>query len=493
MRRNIVLGLVAVVLGTWCGVGAELVVAVSTEPPGLDPTTNAAAVIKLLLHHNVYECLVQFDAQASLHGQLAASWTVSEDGMEYTFYLREGVTFHDGTPCDGEAVRASFLRALDPKTGHPNRTFFSSIAEIVARGNTVTFKLRSPYAPFLALLALGDSVVVPAGRTDLAVRPVGTGPFRFGEWRPADRLILHRQGGYYLPDRPRVERVVFRFIPDPAAQLAALRAGDVDLITEVSPEIAFALAANPAFRVVSGPSNVVQVMATNTARSPVDRLAVRQALAHAIDRRAIIDQVFFGFGTPIGSHLTPAVPYYADMTWVYPYDPVRARHLLAAVGASGLSLKMVLPSNYAQHVRTGEFIAAQLREVGVKVTIELVDWNTWLDRVFGRADYDLTVIGHIGRADPALMLTPYGADRLDYYFRRGWRSEEVEVLLARGMVSAHPEERAEIYRRVQEILAVEAVNYYVQDMAAIHILRKGVTGVEVFPIYVLDLTTVEAG
>ncbi|MBC7221060.1 ABC transporter substrate-binding protein [Candidatus Bipolaricaulota bacterium] len=487
--------LALLVLGTVAAApAAELAIAVSTEPPGLDPTTNAAAVIKLLLHHNLYECLVQFDAQANLHGQLAASWEVSEDSRVYTFRIREGVVFHDGTPCDGEAVRASFLRSLDPQTGNPNRAFFEPIENIVVEGLTVSFQLRYPYAPFLALLALGDSVVVPAHRADLAQHPVGTGPFAMAEWRPTDRLILRRFDGYYLPDRPKVERIVFRFIPGPAAQLAALRAGDVDLIAEVTPEIAFALSTNSLFRVVSGPSNVVQLMAINNVRPPLDRVEVRRALAHAIDRQAVIDQVFFGFGTPIGSHLTPAVPYYADMTHVYPYDPVEARRLLAAAGyGGGLALRMVLPSNYAQHVRTGEFIAAQLREVGVRVTIELVDWNTWLDRVFTQADYDLTVVGHPGRADPALMLTGYGADRPDYYFRRGWRNEELESLLGLGMVTPDPGTRRAIYARVQEILAEEAVNYYIQDMAAIHAMRKGILGVEVFPIYVLDLTRAEAG
>lgn len=475
-------------------VGGELTVAVSTEPPGLDPTTNAAAVIKLLLHHNVYECLVQFDAQTQLHGQLAVSWEVSEDGLRYTFYLREGVLFHDGTPCDGEAVRASFLRTLDPQTGHPNRSFYAAVTDVTSAGNAVQFVLSRPYAPFLTLLALGDSVVVPANQADLALRPVGTGPFRFEDWRPADRLTLVKNEAYYLGEIPHLERVTFRFIPDPSAQLAALRAGDVDVVAEVTPEIAFALSQDPRYTVVWGPSNVIQILGINNARPPLDKLPVRQAIAHAIDRERIIAQVFYGYGTPIGSHLTPAVPYYVNLTHLYPYDPEVARGLLrTAEHGNSLSLRMVLPSNYSQHVRTGEFIAAQLGAVGIRVSIELVDWNTWLDRVFSQADYDLTVVGHPGRVDPALMLTPYGAGRLTYYFRRGWRSEEVETLLVEGETTADPELRRAIYARVQEILAEEVVNYYIQDMAAILVLRSGVGGVEVFPVYVLDLTKAWAG
>lgn len=492
-KRMLIYGVLVVGLSLALG-GTELAIAVSTEPPGLDPTINAAAVIKLLLHHNVYECLVQFDAEADLNGQLATSWTVSENGLEYSFLLREGVSFHDGTPCDAEAVRRSFLRTLDPTTGHPNRSFYATVQEVIADGNSVRFILKQPHAPFLSLLAIGDSVIVPAHRDDLALRPVGTGPFRFVEWRPADRLVLERNSSYYFKDIPHLDRVTVRFIPDPSAQLAALRAGDVDLVAEVTPEIGFALQLDPRYTVVSGPSNVVQIMAINNARPPLDRIDVRRALAHAIDRATLIEQVFFGFGTPIGSHLTPAVPFYADMTHLFPYDPIAAKRLLAQAGYDGgLALRMVLPSNYAQHVRTGELIVAQLAAVGIRATVELVDWNSWLDRVFSKADYDLTVIGHPGRADPALMLTGYAADRRDYYFRRGWSSEELEALLVQGASTADADLRRVIYGRVQEILAEEVVNYYIQDMAAIHVMLAHVRGVAVMPVYVLDLTKVEAG
>ncbi len=488
MKRVIVLLMLVVVTGGWAD---ELRVAISTEPPGLDPTTHAAGVIKLLLHHNVYECLVQFDAQAGIHGQLATAWEVSEDGTEYTFHLREGVRFHDGTPCDAEAVRRSFLRTMDPETGHPNRVFYEVIENVLADDpSTVRFVLKEPYAPFLALLALGDSVIVPAHRDDLARHPMGTGPYRFVERRPADRLILVRNEHYYEEGLPKVERLVFRFIPDPSAQLAALRAGDVDLVAEVTPEIAYALQADARFRVISGPSNLVQLLAIHNARPPLDQLEVRQAIAHAIDRRAIIEQVFFGFGTPIGSHLTPAVPYYVDMTGLYPHDPRQARELLQQAGVGlPLRLRMILPG-YPQHVRTGELIAAQLAAVGFEVRIELVDFSTWMDRVFGQADYDLTVIAHHGRADPALMLTGYSAERPDYYFRRGWISAELDALLEEGAITVDPARRASIYARIQEILAEDVVNYFIQDMDAILALRAGVYGVEVFPIYVLDFTRV---
>ncbi len=475
------------------GSGAnELRVAVATEPPGLDPTTNAAAVIRQLLHYNLYEGLVQVDEKGELNPQLARSWQVSDDGRTYTFQLRDGVLFHDGTALDAEVVAASFRRAQDPQIGHPRQEQYEIIETIeVVDQLEVRFHLREPQAAFLSLLALGESVIVPTNADELARNPVGTGPFQLREWRPADRLVLERNADYYVPGLPKLDRVEFRFIRDPAAQRRALLAGNVDVVIEVTPEVAVELAARPGFAVISGPSNLVQVLSINNGRPPLDQLAVRQALAHAVDRRRIIDQVFFGYGTAVGSHLTPALPYYVDLVDLYPHDPSRARQLLADAGhEGGLSLTLTLPSNYAQHVRTGEAIAAQLEEVGVEVRIQLVDWATWLERVFSQGDYDLTVIGHPGRLDPALMLSVYGSQRPDYYFRREWESAELNQLLEEGAVELDRERRQEIYRRAQEILAEEVVNVYLQDMDAILAMRETVRGVVILPIYALDLTDV---
>ena len=470
---------------------SQLVVAVATEPPSLDPTTNAAAVIDLLLHHNLYENLVQVTPSGELQGQLAASWEISQDGRVYTFHLREGVLFHDGTPCDAAAVRESFLRLMDPATGIPHPEYFQDIAAIETPERlTVRFILKQPDPAFLPTLALGDAVVTPPDE-DLAIHPVGTGPFRFSEWRPGDRLILEENPNYYLPGIPKLVRVEFRFIPDPSAQLAALQAGDVDLVVDLTPEIAATLVGTPGVRLVSGPMNLVQILAINTARAPFSDLRVRQALSYAVDRDEIIELVSFGFGTPIGSHIPLGTPYYADMTWLYPHDPDRARELLAEAGyPGGFSATLTLPENYTFHVRTGEVIAAQLARVGIQVQIRLVDWPTWLERVFAQADYDLTVIGHPWKLDPAPMLTGYGPERLDYYFRRGWQSQELDRLLSLGAALMDEGARKAIYTVCQYLIAREAVNVFIQDPHRILAAREGIEGLSVYPLYVLDLSGV---
>ncbi len=470
---------------------SELVVAVSTEPPSLDPTTNAAAVIDLLLHHNLYEGLVEVDARGEIHGQLARSWEVSPDGLSYTFHLREGVRFHNGEPCDAEAVRKSFLRALDPRTGHPHPEYFQNIAAIeVLDPLTVRFVLAEPDPAFLAVLALADGVIVPPGEP-LANHPIGTGPFRFADWRPGDRLVLVKNPDYYLPGVPHLEQLTFRFLPDPAAQLAALRAGDVQVVVDLAPELAAGLSGSPDFQIVSGPMNLVQILAINTARAPFSQLPVRQALACAVNREEIIELVSFGYGTPIGSHIPTGTPFYADLTWLYPHDPARARELLEEAGyGSGFSTTITLPENYVLHVRTGEVIAAQLSQVGIQARLELVDWGTWLERVFAQADYDLTVIGHPWKLDPAPMLAGYGPQRPDYYFRRGWHSPELDQLLELGERLVEPEARRALYTVCQYIIAREAVNVFLQDPHRLVAARSDVQGLSVYPIYVLDLTGV---
>lgn len=474
--------------------GGELRVAVSTEPPSLDPTTNAAAVIRLLLQHNIYENLLTLDENGAFQPMLARTWEISPDGLSYTFRLHEGVLFHDGSACDAEAVRRSFTRAKDPQRGVVHPHLFQVIERIeVLDDHTLRFVLTRPDASFLTLLALGDAVVVP-DRDDLGRNPVGTGPFRFERWDPGYQLRLGRNPRYRDPGKPKLETVVFRFIADPAGQLAALRVGDVEAVAEVTPEIAQGLASDPRFRVLSAPQDLVQILAINKNRPPFQDLRVRQALALAVDREELIRLVSLGYASPVGSHLAPSVPYFADMTWVYPHDPARARALLVEAGyPQGVSATLVLPANYVFHVRTGEILAAQLARVGFRLELILVDWPTWLERVYGQGDYDLTVIGHVGRVDPALTLVFYGPDRPEYYFRRGWENPELNDLLRRGAVVADPRARQSIYTVAQYLIARDVVNVFLQAPHRILAFREGVRGVRLTTLYVLPLAEAEKG
>ncbi len=470
----------------------SIVIAVPDEPPSLDPTTNAAAAIDQILNQNVYEGLVRVNPSGEIEPALAESFEVSPDGLTYTFHLRHGVVFHNGEPFTAKDVLATFTRDKDPAYGHPHPEYYTYIQKIDAPDPyTVIFHLDQVDAAFISLLALGDSVILPANLPpDIKNHPVGTGPFKFMEWKLGDHLTLVRFSKYYREGVPKLDKVIFRFMPDQASALAALLSGGVDIVARVPAEIALGVKGNSEIETVAGPQNLVQILAINNARAPLNDLRIRQAIAYALDRNEIIQGSMFGYGTPIGTHLTPASPYYVDLTGLYPHNPDKARALLAAAGyPNGFSTTLTLPQNYAIHVRTGEIIADQLSRVGIKVKIELIDWGQWLSRVYHQADYDLTVIGHIGKLDPGLMLTGYSREREDYYFRRGYDNPTLDDLLDRGMRTLDMDKRKKIYAQAEEIIARDVVNYFIQDPDQIFLLKKGITGFSLYPIYLINVTT----
>jgi peptide/nickel transport system substrate-binding protein len=483
------LGSAILCLTTWAR--TDLIVAVPDEPPSLDPTVNASAAIDQILQQNVYEGLVQVTPAGAIEPALADSFEISPDGRTYTFFLRKGVVFHDGSPFTADDVVATFLRDMAPGNAHPHPEYYTYVEKIEASDSyTVIFRMSQVDTSFLSLLALGDSVILPEEYPEtLALHPIGTGPFRFLGWTMGESLRLERFSDYYLPYEGLIETVVFRFIPDSATAYAALLAGDVDLLAKVPAELAIGVADDQRFVTIAGPQNLVQMMAINKERIPFSDLRVRQAMAHAVDRIAIIDGTMFGYGIPLGSHMTPASPYYVDLTGLYPHDLAVARRLLADAGyPDGFTATLTLPQNYEIHVRTGEILTDQLAQIGINLRIDVIEWGQWLSRVYGQADYDLTVIGHVGKLDPAAMLSDYGPGCEGYYYRRGYRNATLDTLLEEGRRTVDETRRWEIYAQAQEIIARDVVNLFIQDPYQIFIARQGVQGLETYPIYLIDLT-----
>ena len=471
----------------------ELVVAVPAEPPQLDPTTNAAAAIDQIVNHNIYEGLVMTDSKGNIVPGLAESWDISDDGLVYTFYLRKGVKFHDGHELTSADVVYTFERNRNPETGVPHPEYYATIESIEALGDyTVQFTLSQVTAQFLATLGLGDSVVLPNGAgEELKNQPNGTGPFKFVEWVAGDHITLERFEDYWQADIPYLDEGIFKFIPDPSAALAALQAGNVDVVVRMDAAAALTIREAPGLKVISGPQNLVQIMAINNSREPFNDVRVRQAIAYAINKDEVIQGTMFGYGTPIGSHLTPVSPYYIDLNWMYPYDPEKAQELLAEAGyPGGFEATLRLPQPYDLHIKTGEVIADQLERVGIKLNLEIIEWGRWLEEVHKNADYDLTIIGHIGKMDPAADMSGYGPERPEYYFRRGWDNPWLDKLMELGVSTANFQERLKIYAIVQYIIAEEAVNYFIQDPHQLVGMAENVQGFEIFPIYVADVTHV---
>jgi peptide/nickel transport system substrate-binding protein len=467
--------------------GGTLTIALAAEPSGLDPTTNPSAAIKRVVHHNLLESLLKVDRTGGVVPALAKSYQVSKDGKEYSFTLYPGIKFHDGKPCTAEDVKYSFERLLDPKTAAPYRMYYESIESIqVVDPLTVRFKMKKVDSNFLFNVARGDAVIVPRQGIDrLKSAPIGTGPFKLAEWKRGDSVTMVRNPDYYRKGIPYLDRVVFKFIPDPSAQLAALRAGDVDVIAyDLAPENAPALEKDPRFKVLRGNTTTDVIMAMNHSRKPFNDRRVRQAITLAVDRQAVIQGAVAGYGTPIGSHMDPTNPYYVDLSGLYPYNPEKARQLLAEAGyPHGFEAVLKLPAPYAYARRSGEIIADQLSRVGIKLNLEVIQMGQWVDRVFKNADYDLTIIGH---AEP-LDIEIYG--RPNYYFR--YDNPKFREIMKKAEGEMEVKARKKIYEQAQRMLADDFVNVYLFVYPALPAMKKEVMNWwKDYPTIVVDATEV---
>ncbi len=340
---------------------SSLTVGVQLEPPVLDPTVNASASIGAVVFPSIFEGLVRIGPGWRIEPALATAWTISADGRTYVFRLRPHVRFSDGSPLDAAAVRFSLLRAVASGSLNPQRTLLDAIDAVTVRDPlTVAVQLRRPDFTLLQVLGLSAAVIVsPRSAGNDAVRPIGTGPFRFAEWRRGDAIVLARNPHYWGPE-PLLARVTFKVIADPNAAIDAVLTGDVDVYPAFpAPEAVARFARDPRFTVQTVLSEAKTIVAINNRRQPFRDRRVRRALAYAIDRNAIIDAAMFGFGAPIGSHYTRADPGYVDLTGEYPYDPARARSLLAQAGyPRGFSASLAVPPlSYAE--RTAEIVAAE--------------------------------------------------------------------------------------------------------------------------------------
>ncbi len=448
----------------------DITVALQLEPPNLDPTAGAAEAIDSVVYLNVFEGLTRFTADGSVVPHLAESWDVSEDGLVYTFRLHDGVTFHDGTSFDAEDVKFSLDRARAPDSTNAQKTLFAQIADVaVTDPLTVQVTLSQPNGALPFNLAWGDAVIVaPESAATNATNPVGTGPFQFEQWVQGDRVELVRSDTYW-GEAPLLERATFRFISDPSAAFAAVLAGDVDVFTGYpAPENLAQFEADPSFQVLVGSTEGETILAMNHARPPFDNVLVRQAVAHAIDRQAIIEGAMFGYGTPVGTHFAPHHPAYLDLTAQSAYDPDRARALLAEAGfPDGFATTLRLPPPaYAR--RGGEILASQLRAVGIEAEITNVEWAQWIEEVFTNKNFDLTIVSHTEPMDIGIYANP------DYYFQ--YDSPEFQGIMADLTAATDDASRITLMQAAQRRIAEDFVNGFLFQLPMLTVAKAGVQG-----------------
>ena len=463
----------------------NITVALQLEPPHLDPTSAAAGAIDQVLYSNVFEGLTRFMADGSIVPGLAKSWKISEDGLTYTFSLQGGVTFHDGTTMDAEDVKFTFDRILADDSANAQKALYAAISSVeVLDPLTVRMTLSEPNGNMLFNLAWGDAVIVaPESIDGIKQNPIGTGAFKFAEWVQSDRIELQRNDAYWGTAAP-LKAATFKFISDPTAAFASVMAEDVDyFVSFPAPENLPQFDADPRFQVLVGSTEGEVILSTNNKMPPFDNPLVREAMAHAIDRQAIIDGAMFGYGTPIGTHFAPHHPAYVDLTAQSAHDPDKARALLAEAGlAHGFETTLHLPPpSYAR--RGGEIIAAQLAAVGITAKIINVEWAQWLESVFRGKNFGLTIVMHSEPFDIGIYANP------DYYFQ--YDNPAFQTLMAQLNATTDPDTRVEMLQSAQRIIADDYVNGYLFQLANTSVAKAGLKGLWAnAPTQATDLTSV---
>jgi peptide/nickel transport system substrate-binding protein len=465
----------------------SVVLGMVLEPPGLDPTSGAAAAIGEIVHYNILEGLTRISMDGAVTPLLAESWVLSPDGKTYTFALKKGIKFSDGAPFDARAVKFSFERAKAPtSTNKAKKALFENISSVhVQDPHTVILVLDKADAALPFRLGENTAVILhPDSAAGAATKPIGTGPFVLENWAKGSAVTLAKWDGFRDAAKVRLKKVTFRFINDPAAQVAALLAGDIDGMPRFAALSALKqFQADKRFTVEIGSTAGKGIMAINNRKKPFDDVRVRRALAHAIDRQAFIDGAQEGLGKPIGSHFAPTDLGYVDLTKTYPYDPEKAKALLREAGVTTpLNVTLTLPPPpYAR--KGGEIIAAQLAKVGIVAKIENVEWAQWLSGPF-KGNFDLTIINHV---EPLDYATAY-ADP-NYYF--GYDSAKFRGLVATLAATSNVQEKGRLWRDIQRQLAEDAVNVFIWNPAQVAVFRRGLRGLwNSSPIFANDMTAV---
>jgi peptide/nickel transport system substrate-binding protein len=352
--------------------------------------------------------------------------------------------------------------------------------------HTVTVSLRKPNAMFVYNLARQGSVIYPREAVEQQKsQPVGTGPFMLARWDRGDRIVLRKNPDYHVKGLPRLEQATFRFISDANAALAALQAGDIDVMGfGLGPESVEVVRRAPGLQVILGETTSDVILAMNNARKPYSDVRVRRAVTHAVNKEEVVRGAMFGLGRILGSNIDPLNPYFVDLAKAVPHSPDKARQLLAEAGyPNGFEAVLRVPPQYPYTVRTGEVLVGQLARVGIRVKLEQIEWGQWLDRIYKQADYDLTIIGHAEAWDAGNYANP------KYYYR--YDSARFQEVFARSEETVDEGKRRELYGQLQRIMVDEAPVVWLYAYPRLVAAKKGVQGIwKDLPVPSMDLAEV---
>lgn len=453
----------------------------------LDPHKMVAAGTKEVLY-NIFEGLVKPTSDGDLIPAVASEVKESEDGSVYTFILRDGVKFHDGSLVTAEDVKYSIEKCADTANGGPLVPAYSAIESVnILDDKTVEVVLKEPDTEFLAYMT---TAIIPENNKDADTVPIGTGPYRYVSRSPQENIIVERFEDYW-GEKPQIREVTFKVCANPDSVVMDLEGGSVDLYARVTPAQAAQL--SDQFQVLEGTMNLVQALYLNNEAEPFNDVRVRQALAYAADPQEIMEMVSDGAGTQIGSSMYPAFGkyYMPELNDLYAQDLEKARALLAKAGyENGFTFTITVPSNYPQHIETAQVLAEQYKKIGVTAQIRLIEWDSWLSEVYTDRKYEATVVGvDASSLTAAALLQRFTSDASNNFIN--FQNAEYDAAFREAQQSTDDERKTAAYKECERILAEEAANVYIQDLPEFVALRKGYTGYQFYPLYVQDIASLK--
>lgn len=469
--------------------GGEITVGIAQDlDDSLDPHQTVAAGTREVLF-NIFEGLVKPNSDGEMIPAVAEKYTLSEDGTTYTFTLREGVKFHNGQTVTAEDVVYSINRCAAVPEGQekPLVAAFSAVKSVEALDEkTVAVTIAQRDLEFISYMT---AAIIPADYENQDTAPVGTGPFKFVSRTPQQDFVMERFEDYW--GAPAwLDKVTYKICENADALVMNLNGGSIDLCAHLTSAQASQL--NQNFQVLEGTMNLVQAIYLNNQAKPFDNQLVRQALCYAIDRQGIMDMVADGHGTAVGSSIYPAFAKYflPELVDKYPHDVAKAKELLAQAGyPDGFDMTISVPNNYQPHMDTAEVVAEQLREAGINVTIQPVEWSTWLDTIYNGRQFQATVVGvdaanMTARAMLERFTSDYGKNFINY------NNPAYDALFQQAINAQDEATQTDLYKQMETMLADTAANVYIQDLCDLVAMRQDLGGLKFYPIYVLDLSTV---
>ena len=450
----------------------------------LDPHKMVAAGTQEVLF-NLFEGLVKPDSDGNLLPAVASAYEESEDGKVYTFTLREGVKFHDGSLVTAEDVKFSIDKCADTSNGGPLVAAFSNIESVtIADASTVVITLKEADTEFLAYMT---TAIIPASNANPDTNPIGTGPYKFVSRSPQENFVMEKFDEYW-GEPANIKDVTFKICANADSIVMDLEGGSIDMFPRVTATQAAEL--NDEFMVLEGTMNLVQALYLNNAVAPFDNVKVRQALCYAISPQEIMTIISDGKGTEVGSSMYPAFGKYfmPELNETYNQDIEKAKQLLAEAGyPDGFSFTITVPSNYQPHIDTAQVLVEQFKAIGVTAEIQLIEWDSWLNDVYANRQYESTVVGiDANNLTGAAMLQRFTSTSSKNFVN--YNNAAYDEALNNAILSTDEGKKTAYYKECQTILSEDAANVYIQDLPEFVAINKKYTGYEFYPLYVQDIS-----